>query len=144
MIKEIRERESHFYKILDTLMLSTYEDCEIIDGQYVLRSKHLKIDVRPRAFYFHLNPTKYVDPIKFKENSVWSNKIMKCGFKLTASTGNTYSYPGLRDYIKNENENDKILRASYYFSCIVQIISFFSQQLGDIGFERSVLINGDD
>jgi len=136
MIVEMREKESEFYSIIDNLMLSNYEDCEIIDGQYVLKSKHLRIDVRPRAFYFHLDPTKYTNPLKFNKNSIWNNKIVKCGFKITGSTGNTYSYPGLRNYINSDNENDTILRASYYFACITQVVTFFSQRMGDLTFKK--------
>lgn len=135
MIKEMRAQEPEFYKVMDSLMLSNYEDCTIVEGQYVLQNKHLKVDVRPRAFYFHLDPTKYTDPIKFRHNASWQNEILKCGLQLTASTGNTYSYPGLRDYIPTNNEYDTILRASYYFACITQIVTFFSQRMGDLEFK---------
>ena len=139
MLAEMRVNNPDFYKILDSLMLSNYEDCIIKDGQYILNNKHLKIDVRLRAFYFHLDPTKYTDAIKFKKNSSWRNDLLKCGLKLTASTGNTYSYPGLRDYIIVENDKDIILKASYYFACITQIVTFFSQRLNDMDFKKSEL-----
>jgi len=136
MIVEMREKEPEFYKILDSLMLSNYADCAITDGQYVLQDKHLKIDVRSRSFYFHLDPTKYTDPVKFNYKRSWQNELLKFGLQLTASTGNSYSYPGLRDYIHTDNENDKILRASYYFACITQVVSFFSQRMGDLTFKK--------
>lgn len=134
MILKLREKEPKFYEILDSLMLSTYEGCSIKYGKYVFQNKHLIVDIRPRAFYLHLDPKKYSDPVKFNKNGSWSYALLKCGFKLTASTGSTYSYPGLRDYIGTNDENDTILRASYYFACVSQIMTFFSQKKGDIGF----------
>tara|TARA_R110002072_G_scaffold7503_2_gene40603 strand:+ start:355469 stop:355942 length:474 start_codon:yes stop_codon:yes gene_type:complete len=141
---EVRGKRPDFYKVMDGLMLANYKDCVIVDGQYVLTEHNLTVEVHLRSFYFHLDPTKYTDNVKFNKNGVWSNRLLKAGFKLTASTGNTYSYPELRDYIDKDNENDTILRASYFFACITQTVTFFSQRLGDMGFEKSTLINGDD
>ena len=140
MIQEMRTKNPDFYKLLDSLMLSNYKDCIIVNGLYILQEKHLKIDVRLSSFYFHLDPTKYTDAYKFKENSSWSNELLKCGLKLTASTGNTYSYPELRDYIIIENEKDIILKASYYFACITQVITFFNQRLKDMDFTRNKVL----
>lgn len=133
---EMRETAPEFYKVLDSLMLSNYHDCEIKEGIYVLKDSSIEIDVRLRAFYFKLDPKAYIGSERFENSGKWSNNLLQCGFKLTAGTGKTYSYPKLRDYVGIYNEKDAILRASYFFVCISQTLSFFLDPDRDYGFVK--------
>lgn len=119
-----REEESLFYEILDHLLLAQFKDCKIVNGQYRCESQNFVLDVRPRSFYFQFDPIALRNNNEFKSNSRWSNKLLKFGLQITASTGKTYSYPALRDFIDKGNGNQSILRASYFFSCILQVINF--------------------
>jgi hypothetical protein len=130
------ENKKLFHHTLDALMLAQYKDCQIIDGWYHLPNEKLMICSTVRSYYFELSRLKHSKFFSLKHKSFWTNDSVKCGFTLTANTGKTYSYPGLRKYIGDETEEDAILRASYFFACISQMISFFEGKNTNIKFSH--------
>jgi hypothetical protein len=130
------ENKKLFHDTLDALMLAQYKDCQIKKGEYHLTETKIIISAVAGAYYFQLNEATYPKFYGLKHKSFWTNDLVKCGFTLTANTGKTYSYPGLRKYIGDETEEDAILRASYFFACISQMISFFEGKNTNIKFSH--------
>jgi hypothetical protein len=126
MIDYPRSQDPEFYKTLDALMLSSYQDCVLEDGVYKVFEGTLKINVTTLAIYMEMD-NKFRQHRKFVKNKSWRNDIIKCGVKITNSSGKTYSYPYLKHYIDSDNKIDFVIQASYYFTCITQIVLFLQE-----------------
>ena len=127
------QNQSNFYDLMDHLI--HYNANKTATGNYILEDLGIQIDVRMRSFYLILDTTRYCQPSRFMQKTYWRNNRIKCGLQLTPSSGKTYSYPDLRNYLK-DTPNDNVLRANYYFICIDQIIKFFTFPEEDFGFEK--------
>jgi hypothetical protein len=130
------ENKKLFHDTLDALMLAQYKDCQIIDGKYHLINAKITIQALVGSYYFQLNKATHPNFYGLKYKSCWNNDLVKGGFLLSANTGKTYSYPGLRKYIGDETEEDAILRASYFFACISQMVAFFEGKNTNIKFSH--------
>ena len=57
--------------------------------------------------------------------------FLKFGIKLTTSTGKTYSYPSLRNYL-GESTDDILMTATYIFACVNCTIKFFEREIQEL------------
>lgn len=119
-----------FYEILDNLMLTNYPACKVGDKEYLLPQKGMRITATRTSFYFEIDTAMYKHISRFKKNNRWNIDFLKFGIQFTASSGKTYSYPLLRDYLGDKQE-DILLTATYFFTCINYTIQFFTLPLAE-------------
>ena len=98
------------------------------DEFFLIPEYNIRFRVSSKAFYFILDPSIMRKIEGYKDKCTWSVSFLKFNITYTASTGKTYSYPGLRNYL-GENEKDLILIASYVFTCVSYTINFFSNAI---------------
>lgn len=146
-MEEQIDSEKIFLKVFTTLMQVQYPEILIEGNVFSLPAKQLSIEVYSTSFYFQLNPSITRHVKQFSKSTSWYIEFLKFGIKLTASTGKTYSYPALRNYL-GKNEKDCLMTATYVFACVNYTINFFSialqnkqiDQLNKLATEATVTI----
>jgi hypothetical protein len=138
---EVNE-DRYFLEIFTSLMLSNYPECLVEENtnrhhhskknMFRLDSKNMVIEVYRKSFYFQLDPK---ETRKFYQKSSWSIPLLKFGIHLTASTGKTYSYPTLRNYL-GDNEDDILMTATYIFACVNYTIKFFESAVQELNSQK--------
>lgn len=127
MISELNTNET-FIENFENLIKLHYPSIYKEEGLFVMKEYDLKFKVLRTAFYFYLDPKVYRKLEGFKYKATWTVDFLKLSITYTASTGKTYSYPGLREYLKN-NDDDNIMTASYVFTCVSYALNFFTTAL---------------
>ena len=137
-----KNKDEYFLEIFTQLMMTNYPDCIVFDNpkkfhhgkknMFRLDSKKMVIDVYRKSFYFQLDPK---ETRKFNQKSSWSIPLLKFGIHLTASTGKTYSYPKLRNYL-GDNEDDNLMTATYIFACVNYTIKFFESEIQELNSQK--------
>ena len=140
-----KSNEKYFLDVFTSLMLSNYPDCiieknpnEIHHGKknmFRLDSKSIVIEVYRTAFYFQLNPSIIRKVKDFSKNDTWHVKPLKFNIQLTASTGKTYSYPTLRNYL-GDDFDDILMTATYIFACVNFTIKFFESGIQELNSQK--------
>lgn len=119
-----------FLEVFTNLIEVQYPEAIVEKNLFTFPSKQFTITVFKNAFYFQLTPSFTRQVTQFYENTSWYVFFLKFDIKLTARTGKTYSYPKLRDYL-GDMENDTIMSATYIFACVNYCINFFSIAVQD-------------
>ncbi|WP_033960407.1 hypothetical protein [Psychroserpens jangbogonensis] len=137
--------EKYFLEVFTSLMVSCYPECLVEENSnknqnskkniFRLDSKNMVIEVYRTSFYFLLNPSITRKVKEFSVNDTWYVRPLKFNIQLTASTGKTYSYPELRDYLGNDKD-DILMTATYVFSCVNFTIKFFESGLQELNSQK--------
>jgi len=137
----------YFLSIFTRLMQSSYPECLIEpnpdhEDHYVyknnifrLESKNMAIEVYRTSFYFKLDPTIIRRVKEFSYNGTWYVQPLRFNIQLTARTGKTYSYPELRNYL-NDTDEDNLMTATYIFACVNFTINFFESGLQEFNAQK--------
>jgi len=131
-----KNKDEYFLDVFTSLMLNNYPKCLVEENtnrqhhssknMFRLDSKNMVIEVYRRSFYFQLEPSIIRKVKEFSSNDIWSVPLLKFGIQLTSSTGKTYSYPALRGYL-GDDEDDILMTATYIFACVNYTINFFEK-----------------
>lgn len=140
-----KDKDEYFLDVFTNLMISNYPDCLVegnTNGQhhslmnmFRIDSKNMVIEVYRTSFYFQLDPKITRKVNEFSKNGTWHIKPLKFNIQLTSSTGKTYSYPSLRNYL-GDSEDDILMSATYIFACINFTINFFETGIKELNSQK--------
>ena len=138
-------RDEYFLEVFTNLMLSNYPECLVEENtnrhhhskknMFRLDSKNMVIEVYRASFYFQLDPNVIRTVKEFNRKASWDVPFLKFGIQLTASTGKTYSYPRLRNYL-GDSQDDILMTATYIFACVNYTIKFFESAVQELNSQK--------